>query len=244
MIKSGLKFLKRLIKNPPNAAFYKKRYLFDKAFGKEDSISYIPDIFCFNITFQCNFRCPACTYLLKDKKAFDGKKYISLEDFNLVLDKFGKNIRQVTLSGGEPTLHPQFAEIVRSVKKRNFRLEMPTNGTIIKQRIEELKYFDKLSISLDGIGYQAFKKIRAGTEKQYNDIIEGIYLLRDKGIPFHLCFLLFEENLSEIERILSFAKKVRPALLKFNSFNPHGCQAFTPLIIDSPKVRDFLRKIM
>lgn len=238
------KFLKNSVQNPKNIGFYRKRYLIEKFLGRKDAISYVPSTFSIAITFRCNFRCPACTFLLRDKHAFDGAKDMSLEKINWILDKFHKDIKTVNLTGGEPTLHPQFSEIVQSVKKRNLRLRMPTNGTLIKQRIEDLKYFDNFNISLDGADYQTFKKIRGGTEQQYKDIIEGIYLLKDRGIPFRLSFLLFEETLSEARKIMDFASKVRPSLLKFESGVPHGSKDFTPLLTESPKVKSFFKEFL
>ncbi len=238
------RLLKNSIKNPKNIPTYRKRYLFDKSFGKKDIISYVPDIFNIGITFRCNFRCPPCTFLLRNKQAFDGKSDMSLEQFNWILEKYKKDIGVLGLTGGEPTLHPQFSEIVQSVKKRNFKLVMPTNGTQITKRIDDLKHFDKINVSLDGVDYKQFRKTRSGTEEQYNDIIAGIHLLRDYKIPFQVSFLLFEKTLSDVKKILDFAREVRPALLKFESGNPHGSQTFTPLLINSQVVQNFLKEIL
>jgi len=238
------RLIKDSIRDRKNIDFYKKRYLIQKSIGRKKSISYIPPNFTIYITFRCNFRCPACLYLLKDSHAFDKGGDMRLESFNWILDKFKERVRVVALGGGEPTLHPQFSKIVRSVKNRNLRLEMATNGTLIKKRIKDLKYFDKINISLDGVDYKSFKKIRNGTEDQYNTIIEGIYLLKDSGIPFNLSLLLFEETLSEINKILEFTKKIKPRILNLHSGNPHGSKKWTPLTIKSPKVKDFLKAIL
>ncbi len=248
-IKSSLtrpltRFLKNLATNPKNYTAHKKRYLLDKSFGKKEFIPYIPDSFGIHITFRCTLRCPACLYLLKDENAFTGGMDMSLEKFNWILEKFKKDIKMVSIGGGEPTLHPQFSEIVRSVKSRNFRLGMSTNGTLITKRISDLKHFDKINVSLDGVDYQSFKKLRNGTKEQYKNIIDGLHLLKNSKIPFNLSFLLFEENLFEINRILEFAERLGPAVLNLHSGNPHGSQSWTPLVIDSPKVQNFLREIL
>jgi len=241
---SFIRLLKKTILKPQGFRFHKKQYLFEKSLGKAPFISYVPDVFGIQITFRCNFRCPTCLFLLKDPQALDKGNDMSLEKFNWILEKFRGDIKMVGLSGGEPTLHPQFPEIVKSVKSRNLKLAMSTNGTLITKRLNDLKYFDKINVSLDGVDCQSFKKLRNGTEKQYNDIIEGIRLLRDTGIPFNLSFLLFEENLSEINKILAFAEEMRPRLLNLHSGNPHGSGGWTPLFINSPKVCSFLQEIL
>ncbi|MBI2042697.1 MAG: radical SAM protein [Candidatus Nealsonbacteria bacterium] len=238
------RFIRNAAGNFQNAKFYWKRYLVEMSLGRKERISYVPDEFNIGITFKCNFRCPACTFLLRDEKTFDNAKDMTLEQFNWILDKYQKEIRIVGLTGGEPTMHPQFSEIVQSVKNRGLKLVMPTNGTLIKQRIEALKKFDKINISLDGVDYESFRKIRGATREQYNNIIEGIYLLRDAGIPFRISFLLFEENLPEVKKILEFAEKVKPERLQFESGNPHGSKEWTPLRANAPAVQNFLKEVL
>ena len=130
------RFIRNAAGNSRNIKFYWKRCLVEMSLGKKERISYVPDEFNIGITFKCNFRCPACTFLLRDKKTFDNAKDMTLEQFNWILDKYQKEIRIVGLTGGEPTMHPQFSEIVQSVKNRGLKLVMPTNGTLIKQKIE------------------------------------------------------------------------------------------------------------
>ncbi len=242
-MKSELRLLRNSVKNPKRFKFYKKRYLFEKSFGKKPVISYVPGGFNIGITFRCNFRCPACTFLLRDQQAFDVKQDMSLEEFNWILEKFKGSLVSIGLTGGEPTLHPQFSEIVRSAKKRGLKLVMPTNGTMLKQRINDLEYFDKINISIDGVDFQNFSKVRGGSLSQFNDVIEGVRLMREKKIPFRISFLLFEENLSEAGRILAFAEEMKPERLQFESGNPHGSPNWTPLKADSPAVRNFLEEI-
>ena len=239
------KFLKDSVKNPRNVKFNRKRYLFNKAFGKKEFISYIPSEFDIAITFRCNLRCPACQYLLKDKEAFDKAKDMSLEDFKWILETFQKDIKTVAIQGGEPLLHPEFSKIVRCIRDKKLNLRMSTNGTLIKERIQDLKNLNiTMNISLDGTDYQSFKKLRNGTEKQYQDIIEGMGLLRDFQIPFQISFLLFEETLPQISRILDFAREVKPALIRFRSGNPHGSSIWTPLTTESSLVKNFLEEVL
>ncbi len=238
------RFLKYSIKDPKNIHFYWKRYLFDKSYGKKDAISYVPHIFNIGITFRCNFRCPPCTFLLKDKKALDGRDDMSLEQFNWILEKYKNDIIMLGLTGGESTMHPQFSEIVRSAKEKNIKLAIATNGTMIKKVINDLRHFDKINVSLDGVDYEHFKKTRSGTREQYDDIIAGIRLLRDSGIPFNISFLLFEETISDVKNILDFAQEMKPERLQFESGNPHGSKNWTPLSADSPVVHNFLREVL
>lgn len=240
-----IKFLKGSAKNLKNIKFNRKRYLFDKAFSRKEFIPYVPDVFNIAITFRCTLRCPSCQYLLKDGRAFDKAQEMPTEDFKWILENFKKDIRTVVVQGGEPLLHPQFPEIVHLIKEKKLNLRMSTNGTLIKDRINEFKNLNIVTnISLDGIDYPTFKKLRNGTEKQYQDIIEGMSLLRKFQIPFQVSFLLFEETLPQVNKILDFVREIRPSLVRFQAGNPHGSAAWTPLTAKSHLVQNFIKEVL
>ncbi|MFH1841378.1 MAG: radical SAM protein [Candidatus Nealsonbacteria bacterium] len=238
------RFLKKAITDPKNINFHKQEYLIKKSIGKKKVISYVPGVFTIYITFRCNFRCAGCQFLLQDKDSLQGSSDMKLEDFKWILDHLGKNIHTVILGGGEPTLHPQFSEIVQEVKKRNLKLQMSTNGTFIIQRINDLKYFDKINVSINGLDYQTFQRLTNTTEKQFNDVMAGIRLLKEHSISFRISFVFFEENLSEIDKLLQFAREIKPEVLMLRSGNPHGSESLHPLTANSDSVKSFLKKVL
>ncbi len=80
------------------------------------------------ITDRCNLTCPIC---YADASPNCGE-HRSLETINFLLDELVKNEGQpdvVQLSGGEPTIHPQFFEILDLAKTKPIRhLMINTNG--------------------------------------------------------------------------------------------------------------------
>jgi hypothetical protein len=71
----------------------------------------------------CNIRCRLCYTL--DRSAVKTLAEVEKE-VELALKK--RNLQTVTLLGGEPTLHPQLAEIVAFIKSRNVKCQILTNG--------------------------------------------------------------------------------------------------------------------
>lgn len=79
------------------------------------------------LTRACNNNCVFCL----DKEAQDGS-CVRLEEINNNLIQGRKeNILRVVLSGGEPTLHPQFIEIIRLAKSLGYQhIQVITNGRV------------------------------------------------------------------------------------------------------------------
>ena len=82
------------------------------------------------ITNICNRNCSYC--FAKEKLAEDGdsgQAFISLENVEYCLDFLEKSaIREFKILGGEPSIHPQFCEIVQRGLDRDFKIVVFTNG--------------------------------------------------------------------------------------------------------------------
>ena len=85
------------------------------------------------ITDSCNLQCPVC---YAESAPNHGRHY-SVEEIESMLDTIVSNEGEpdvVQISGGEPTIHPQFFEILEAAKKRPIRhLMVNTNGLRIAQ---------------------------------------------------------------------------------------------------------------
>lgn len=92
------------------------------------------------ITNYCNLKCPYC--FAEDLK-HDTPKNMSLEEYQRILD-FLKNTKdeRVGIIGGEPTLHPQFKEILNLTLEHCKKYEVPcilfTNGLYLAPYISQL----------------------------------------------------------------------------------------------------------
>lgn len=112
----------------------------------------------FQITRNCNLRCPFCGQW--GKKGFfadSSGNAMTLDDWQRIISelkayrKKHKDNITVTVWGGEPLVSPYFDEIMSLLKENNFITEVITNGVLINEHKEVLKkYADKLYVSLDG----------------------------------------------------------------------------------------------
>ena len=75
----------------------------------------------------CNLRCPYC----HNWKLLDAEDIVPVP-LNVVfshLDKIGKFVDGVCITGGEPTLYDDLPEFIQTFKDRGFKVKLDTNGT-------------------------------------------------------------------------------------------------------------------
>lgn len=87
------------------------------------------------VTNHCNRECPWCSTYSSPA----GNTFISLEDFQRAIPAIGAF--QLQLEGGEPTVHPQFYDMVRMARAnpRCDRLILCTNGVVMPRQPERLR---------------------------------------------------------------------------------------------------------
>lgn len=98
---------------------------------------------------RCNLSCTYCN------EYDDFSKPVALDLMFKRVDKLGElNTSVVTISGGEPLLHPELDEIIRRIRKNGIVAGMITNGYLLMpDRIERLNKagLEWLQISIDNV---------------------------------------------------------------------------------------------
>lgn len=112
----------------------------------------------FQITKNCNLRCPFCGQW--GKKGFfadSSGSLMSIDNWKQIiiqLDKYREKhgeIITVTVWGGEPMVSPYFDELLALLNEKNFYNEIITNGVLINEHIDIIRnHVDHLYVSLDG----------------------------------------------------------------------------------------------
>jgi len=160
------------------------------------------------ITNQCNLKCPVCY-------ADSGKEeYLSLDSVDRILDFFVESedgdAEILQISGGEPTLHPDFFEIIDLAMSKNIRYVMVnTNGLKFATDpdfVKQLKSYGsgfEFYLQFDGFKESTHLHFRG---KDIRDIKrKAIDNLLEKDIPITLVSTIEEGiNDDEIGKIIEF----------------------------------------
>ncbi|MDD2518779.1 MAG: radical SAM protein [Bacilli bacterium] len=92
---------------------------------------------CFEIIQKCPNNCLFCSSL----SSSDSKYIISFEVFKNTIDRFLElgGIKEISISGGEPFLHPDLIKMIEYCKLNGIRTVIYTSGITKRERITDLE---------------------------------------------------------------------------------------------------------
>jgi uncharacterized radical SAM superfamily Fe-S cluster-containing enzyme len=99
--------------------------------GDENGSANGPTLAVIDLTNRCNYRCPLCFAETNSQKEY---YYLPLDSVRSMLASLLElspaPCRHVQFSGGEPTLHPEFPQILRMAREMGFtHIQAATNGS-------------------------------------------------------------------------------------------------------------------
>ncbi|MEE8390344.1 MAG: radical SAM protein [Anaerolineae bacterium] len=121
-----------------------------------DCTGYTPLDVTLWLTYRCNARCAFCLVIAKEvgRKALAASE-LSTEQLHRVLDDLAAlGTRRIMITGGEPTLRDDLADIIAYATRHKIRTGIFTNGSLLDHSlVEELVVagIDTICISLDAV---------------------------------------------------------------------------------------------
>ncbi|MDP2910277.1 MAG: radical SAM protein [bacterium] len=193
------------------------------------------------ITERCNLNCAHC-FLSAGPKG----DHMSINDIrNIVITRLKEcRVINITLTGGEPFLHPDILDIVLLFKANNIRVGICSNASVIKpKQIESLANIGNVhvNVSLDGFKPESHGIFR-GNEKSFEETISGIRLLGDSRL---LQGILVTPNtladIREYAQICEFAIQNHASYVLMNPLSKMGRGVTSVNELGSPD--EMMRKI-
>ena len=152
------------------------------------------------LTNRCNLACVYCSDLELRTKQGVGE-YLDLDTIkSLFQDLANGGTKGVVLEGGgEPTMHPQFSEIVWLARSVGLAVGLITNGTCSLDG-ELLEQFEWIRVSLDASTAKEYKELKGVDyfEKVIGNIAEYAKVCKTVGIGY----VVTKVNVSEIEPLI------------------------------------------
>lgn len=170
-----------------------------------------------SVTDVCNFR---CTYCLPDGyEKTHAESFLTVPEIRRLVTAFAQmGTWKIRLTGGEPTVRPDFCEIARTVASVPGirKLAFTTNGYKLPQRAQG--FYDAglraINISIDSLDPRRFHEITG--HDRLGEVVEGVQASLDAGFQSVKIntVLLKGLNDGELDGFLDFVEN-RPVSLRF-----------------------------
>lgn len=212
-----------------------------------------------DITHRCNLKCLCCRWhsplfdSMRDKAISDDLSLEMLRDFCDELATMGT--REIYFVGtGEPFLHPDIFELIRTAKEKGFKLTVYTNGlTLDESTIRKLidLRLDVLRVSLWASSAEKFaEQVRQMTPDKFDNIIDGMARLTQRkkelgaSLPLlELCQTITSENLEYLDETVGLAQKTGCGKMCFSPIVDFEEDELTRFVPDPPDTKKVDRKL-
>lgn len=170
------------------------------------------------LTHSCYNNCPGCIINLSHKKRNTG----FLRPWEQVIDALKDCSVYVRLTGGEPTLHPDFLNIVNYLKEIKLPFLIFTCGNFqnlnqLTQILTETETFLGFLVSLHGDNEETFKNFTQH-DNCFNQAIKFLEHVANSGLPVYTTTVLCDKIADRIEKITKLAIELGVSAVHFNRY--------------------------
>ncbi|MBD3388388.1 MAG: radical SAM protein [Candidatus Altiarchaeales archaeon] len=148
------------------------------------------------ITYNCNLDCSYCS------RHYDTNELGTQDVMDLMKSFREAGTRFWSFNGGEALMRDDLGELITYGRKLGFITSLATNGTLVAERINDLRDIDMVTISLDG-PRKIQEESRPGS---FDKIIEGMDALDSNNIQNNIMTVIGKHNINVLDDVLGFAE--------------------------------------
>ena len=178
------------------------------------------------LTPLCNLSCRMCYAKMTPAEVKKSGAHILLfEEWKVYLDSFYKmGVSDISLTGGECTIHPDFVRIYNYAYDLGFGISLLSNGTMINDEIFDL-FMEKpptcIAVTIYGSKERTYERL-CNNKEAYSAAYRNVIKLIEAGFNVKVKYTLVQNNLNDLKETYEFFKKYdlqlryQTHLLKFN----------------------------
>jgi cyclic pyranopterin phosphate synthase len=159
-----------------------------RTYMTQDSLGRVLRDLRVSVTDLCNFRCRYCmpAHLYGEKYEFLSKEnYLTFSEIERLVRLFvSLGVSKVRITGGEPLLRKNVAQLVDSISKINgvMDLALTTNGFLLSEYADSLKKagLKRITVSLDSLNDEVFGSMN-GLGLSNDRVLQGIEAAKKVG---------------------------------------------------------------
>jgi cyclic pyranopterin phosphate synthase len=185
-----------------------------------DGFSRVHDYLRISLTDNCNLRCFYC--MPEEEYEFTpASRLMQVDEIEAIAKVFVTNgVKKIRLTGGEPLVRKDAAEIIRRLAALDIRLTLTTNGTRLHEFMDVIKSsgISSLNISLDTLDKDRF--LLMTRRDQYDRVRSNIALAIREGLHVKVNVVVMKGvNDGEIADFIRWTKD-EPIHVRFIEFMP------------------------
>lgn len=188
------------------------------------------------LTNRCNLSCHHC---FEERHAASGDLPMEIIDKVLLEGQLCK-VKHLSFTGGEPTLHREFGDIIRRLCSFEYTFSFVSNGStfphIYPLLIEHKRFFRGATFSLDGARQQTHDRLRG--EGSFRQVMRAASICVVKNLPFSLNMVLTSQNRHEIAEMVDLARKLGSGGVRFGHLMPTPDTALRGLDLSAGERRE------
>jgi len=178
----------------------------------------------FHLTDRCQLDCQHC---LRDPEQKPKDLPLSIIHKVLAEAKAVYRCSHAALTGGEPTLHPEFEGVLDALSEHDYTWHLVTNGKRFSRLVDLLKEnparrarLSAVNFSLDGADEAAHDAIRG--KGSFRDVMMAVTLASAHGISFVLQMVVNAKTAHQIEAMGLLASQLGAARVSFSWLQATG----------------------
>lgn len=189
--------------------------------GSDVSSLPYPLIYSLELTPTCTCHCAGCSNVFH-RPPIQTPAPLSASVWATILETIAPYAQRLRLTGGEPTLHPEFAQIVAAIERYPVQFTLFTNGCwtdpdAVLSVLSTSSRCAGLLISLHGADaatHEAFTSVRGS----FANTCEAIHRATQAGLKVHTNTVLSAYNHQQIDAIVELAQSLGATCSVFNRY--------------------------
>ncbi len=177
-----------------------------------------PSIFTLEVATSCNNACALCA----NAEVEIGRKGHFVSRYEAIIDKIAPYAQIIRVSGGEPTLHPDFPAIIEKIEESNIPHALLTNARWTKHKPEAIidlykntKNFAGMLVSLHGANKHSHEAF-VGIPQAFDETCGNIEFAASSGLTVYTNCVLTKFSCEEIEAVIDLSLGLGAKYIVFN----------------------------
>jgi len=170
----------------------------------------VPVFATIELTPYCNNRCAGCgnVFVGSHVRRSQLEAPLSLKQWKSILLKLKSCITRLDFTGGEPSLHPAFEEILYFTAELDISFAIFTNGRWIEPRqllefLRDIPQFQGMLVSLHGASPDTHE-VFTGIRGSFQETTANIRLAVEAGLMVNTNTVITSHNYDQVEQIVDF----------------------------------------